>query len=172
MRIKQNKNDIINSFIRFDILPKNISDYTEIHYMILDDINTSNKSMETLLSQYINEANILGKQFYIFRKIKQKKSKRNHVGVEPDLKPEDIIINEYCPFFNTKIDYRPRLKDGHTKFNYSIDRIDNSKMYMKGNIWVISRFANTMKNDSSLDELKTFSLNVLKQVLTNKGIVA
>ena len=171
MKTNHSKNYRINSFIQFGILPEVVSEYTDHHRMILDEINTSKKSIDSLLGQYINEANTLGKQFYIFRKIKQKKYMRSDVGVDPNLRPEDIIINEYCPFFNTKIDYRPKLKNNLTKFNYSVDRIDNSKMYMKGNIWIISRFANTMKNDSSLHELKTFSVNVLKQVLTNKGVV-
>lgn len=159
------KNYRTKSFIRYGILPEDVSKYTDYHYMIMEEISTSKKPIDMLLGKYINDANTIGKQTYIFRKIKQKKYMRNHVGVDPNLKPEDIIINEYCPFFNTKIDYRSKKINSLTKFNYSIDRIDNSKMYMKGNIWIISRFANTMKNDSSLCELKTFSINILKQLI-------
>ena len=164
------KNYRVSSFINFGILPNNLSEYNDNHYMILDDINTSKKSFEELFSHYINYSNTFGKQNYIFRKIKQKKYMRTHIGVDPNLKPEDIIIYEYCPFFNTKIDYRqqPIKNSKLSKYSYSVDRIDNSKMYMKGNIWVISRFANTIKNDSTISELKTFSTNVIKQILSSE----
>jgi len=35
-----------------------------------------------------------------------------------------------------------------------LDRIDNNKGYIKDNVWVISRKANTIKNNASLEELK------------------
>lgn len=38
--------------------------------------------------------------------------------------------------------------------SYSLDRIDSSKGYIKGNVWVISLRANRIKNDSTPDELR------------------
>lgn len=170
-KIKQSR---VNKFIQFGILPENLEDLTEQQDEIVDYISTSKKPFELLLNEHINHANLLGKQRYIFKKIKQKKYMRGYIKVDPNLKPEDIIVPEYCPFFKTKLDYRPKRRgkgeDGLTKNNYSIDRIDNSKMYTKGNVWVISRLANTMKNDSTLSELKTFSVNVIKQTLSNRDI--
>jgi len=165
------KRSRVIKFVGFGILPENLENLTEQQHEIIEHISTSKKSFDSLLNEYINHADTLGKQKYIFRKIKQKKYMRSHVNVDPNLKPEDIIVNEYCPFFNTKLDYRSDSDVKRiTKNKYSIDRIDNSKMYTKGNIWVISRYANTIKNDSTLNELKTFSINVIKQILTNRNI--
>lgn len=43
-----------------------------------------------------------------------------------------------------------------------IDKIDNSKGYVKGNIQIISMKANAMKNSASLEELHTFCKNILR----------
>ena len=38
--------------------------------------------------------------------------------------------------------------------SYSLDRIDSSRGYVKGNIWAISLRANRIKNDSTVEELR------------------
>jgi hypothetical protein len=171
--VKSNETIRIEKIIAAGILPENLEELSELQQEIYDDVMTSPLYPTELIEKYINYANLLTKQKYIFRKIKQKKyDKRSHVMVCPNLRPEDIIINEFCPFFETKIDYRTSKENLKiTTHMYSIDRIDNSKMYMKGNVWVISRFANVIKSDATLGELKTFSKNVIKQILHKKGML-
>lgn len=72
---------------------------------------------------------------------------------------EDIVLPKVCPLLGIKLQVNGRKKSGSS---YSIDRIENSKGYVKGNIWVISNKANAMKSDSSLEELKLFATNILK----------
>lgn len=76
-------------------------------------------------------------------------------GIAFDIEITDIIIPEYCPLLELKLEML-----GQCDNSPSIDRIDNSKGYIKGNIWVISFKANRMKNTASLDELITFAKNV------------
>jgi hypothetical protein len=41
----------------------------------------------------------------------------------------------------------------------SLDRIDPSKGYVKGNVWIVSHRGNTIKNDATHDELKAIAAN-------------
>jgi len=80
-------------------------------------------------------------------------------GLEFDLEQSDIVIPEICPILRKPI----KIK---TRYAPSVDRFDNSKGYIKGNVWVISKQANTMKNSGSFDELGAFCAN-LPKYLTN-----
>lgn len=55
-----------------------------------------------------------------------------------------------------------------TSNSYSIDRIDSSKGYVKGNVWVISKRANTLKGDATLEELELLVVNLRKKIKENK----
>lgn len=77
-------------------------------------------------------------------------------GIEFDIHERDIIIPEVCPLLGT-----PLIPGGKRNNLPSLDRIDNTKGYIKGNVWVISLKANTMKQDASIEQLITFSKNVL-----------
>lgn len=81
-------------------------------------------------------------------------------GIEHTISVEDITIPEKCPYLNIPLTHT--LGEGQLMSNSSLDRIDNRKGYIPGNVQVISRLANTMKNSASLDQLIIFSKNVLK----------
>ena len=85
-------------------------------------------------------------------------------GCEFDLEKLDIVTPTHCPYLNIELSYNK--KDGKLNNYASIDRIDSSKGYVKGNVQVISHLANTMKNSSTKEELITFSQNVLKMYET------
>ena len=80
----------------------------------------------------------------------------------------DIVIPLICPYLGipiTNIQGR-----GFIPTNASIDRIDSSKGYIKGNVQIISRQANSMKNCATQEELVIFARNILKIVGENNGI--
>lgn len=100
---------------------------------------------------------------YLERKISNIRSRIKSSGrnLEFSITSDDLEIPEYCPLLNVKLNYKigTGRNNGYTA---SIDRIDNNKGYIKGNVWVISKLANTMKNRASIDELLTFSKNTIK----------
>lgn len=69
---------------------------------------------------------------------------------------EDIIVPEYCPVLNIKLEYYTG-KAGGKDNSPSLDRIDNTKGYIKGNVRVISTLANLMKSSASPEVLKQFA---------------
>lgn len=90
------------------------------------------------------------------------KKRAKQFNLEFNIEIGDIIIPENCPYLNEKL---TRIQgDGRQPYNPSLDRIDPTKGYVKGNIEVISNKANIMKNNASKDELITFSENVLKRL--------
>lgn len=90
---------------------------------------------------------------------KAAKSRAEKRGIEFNIEESDIIIPEKCPLLNV-----PLVFGTKENYNYSpsLDRIDNTRGYIKGNVWVISKQANTMKSSATLQELHTFCTNMLR----------
>jgi hypothetical protein len=70
------------------------------------------------------------------------KSRATGKNREFSIELEDICIPPICPVFLTPM------------ISPSIDRIDSSKGYIKGNIRVISRRANILKNNATVEEMR------------------
>jgi len=72
-------------------------------------------------------------------------------GVEFTITEEDIIIPEYCPILQMKL---TTGGDGYRQDAMSLDRVDNSKGYIPGNVRIISRWANLKKSSMTIEELE------------------
>lgn len=71
-------------------------------------------------------------------------------GIEFTIVKEDIIIPDICPVLGCKL----TKGNGYLPNAMSLDRIDNTKGYIPGNVRVISRKANLMKSDLTMDVLE------------------
>lgn len=91
--------------------------------------------------------------------LEQSRSRAKRKGIEHNITKEDIENISICPLLNLP------LIAGNKK-NYeqspSLDRIDPNKGYIKGNVWLLSKRANTMKSNASKEELLVFALNIIK----------
>jgi hypothetical protein len=77
-------------------------------------------------------------------------------GIRDNIQFQDMVWPTHCPVLGIKIDYlspegfrargRPDLP--------SIDRIDASRGYVKGNVYVISARANRIKSNATIDEIR------------------
>lgn len=105
---------------------------------------------------------------YVIKRLwKNAKNRALKNNIQFTITEEDILIPVKCPLLNVT------LQTG-TKYDYnnspSLDRIDNTKGYIKENIWVISTLANTMKNKATLEQLLLFASNINKH-FNSKDIV-
>jgi hypothetical protein len=85
---------------------------------------------------------------YYLPRVKIDARKRN---IEFNITLENIFAPDFCPIFNTKLNYSGKPNAPEEK--PSLDRIDNTKGYIPGNIMVISWRANKLKADATLEQL-------------------
>lgn len=105
----------------------------------------------------INQANYRKKtpHKYLYCNAKRRARQRN---IEFTIELSDVQIPDKCPLLGIPIDSYDKWQGSHP----SLDRIDSSKGYIKGNVMVISHRANMLKNNSTADELLCLSINLGK----------
>lgn len=127
---------------------------TEIEELVL---NNPTIPIKSLISKY---SYLTTPEYHLLYRVRinSYKKKINETN-NFDLTIEDINIPKYCPYLNVEL--LTDIKDsGHPNY-YTLDRIDSSKGYIKGNVQVISKFANTMKNNATIEQLIIFAKNIL-----------
>lgn len=97
---------------------------------------------------------------YIKTKLATSKCNAKRRDIEFTITENDVECPKYCPLLGIEIDYS--FGKGMQWNAASIDRIDNSKGYIPGNVWILSRLANTMKSCANKEEIIKFSKNALK----------
>jgi hypothetical protein len=80
-------------------------------------------------------------------------------GLPFNIQKADITIPILCPILGLPLDFNIGRRQDNSP---SLDRIDNSKGYIKGNIQIISDKANRMKNNANREELLRFAFWIYK----------
>jgi len=115
-----------------------------------------NKARRVLLAKEnaIKRADAMGDSYkkMILSRCKARAKIRN---IEFTITIDDIVIPKYCPILGLEL--KPNRGSGGRLNSPSLDRIDCSKGYIKGNIQVISNRANTIKSDATYADILKFA---------------
>ena len=117
--------------------PHSDPDYQENYYK-------NNKEQALERQRRIREAN---PELRLYKSARYSARKR---GLAFEIQVSDIVIPDVCPILKTPF-------QRFTDYTPSIDRIDNNIGYIKGNIQVVSKKANSMKYNANADELLLFA---------------
>lgn len=99
--------------------------------------------------KYNNRIKAEDPALYLWRQV-QKRAKKT--GIEFTITKEDLFVPTNCPVLGIKMRFSSTL--GGEYNSYSVDRINNNIGYVPGNVHVISRRANHIKNDATAEELE------------------
>lgn len=85
-------------------------------------------------------------------------------GIDFSITSEDIYIPDVCPVLGIPLF---KGEGSRTDNSPSLDRIDNTKGYIKGNVCVVSFRANALKNNGTVLEFKA----IIEYMENNSGMV-
>lgn len=94
----------------------------------------------------------------MWRRAKNRASER---GLEFNIEVSDVVIPELCPVFGTPIKEN-KGRSGAYPDSPSLDKIDPTLGYIKGNVQVVSQMANMMKYNATPEQLRTFAKYILQ----------
>ena len=103
---------------------------------------------------------------YLYRSAKSRAKKKD---IEFTISVDNIVLPSHCPILGIELIMHSDGKAGGKDNSYSLDRIDTSKGYIKGNIQVISFLANSMKRNATKEHLCLFAKWILQNI-TNENI--
>lgn len=89
--------------------------------------------------------------------LRQAKYRAKGKGIEFSIGRDDVEWSAVCPVFGFPIYYGGNGTKMPGPNSASMDRVDNDKGYIPGNVVVISHRANAIKRDASLDELQAIT---------------
>ncbi len=93
----------------------------------------------------------------ISRMLMNSKSRSQQSKLEFNITKEDVPIPKLCPILQVPLILG---KANDYEFAPSIDRIDSTKGYIKGNVKVVSALANRMKTNATRKQCLTFANNI------------
>jgi hypothetical protein len=112
-----------------------------------DKLTPENKRRRQAMAKQRELASV---EMTILRRTRER-AKRS--GIEFNLTIDDVKVPTVCPVLGILIARSSLPRRGGTDNSPSVDRIDSSKGYVKGNVHVISNRANRIKNNATPQEL-------------------
>lgn len=89
------------------------------------------------------------------------KGRARRAGIEFAITKADVVVPTHCPYLGVEL--ARTAGRGKQMNNPSIDRIDNTRGYVPGNVEVVSYLANMMKNQATPEQLRAFAQGVLRR---------
>lgn len=139
--------------VRAERSPDKTSQYNEQKRIAANAKYHTDEEFRKRLLQEQREYRLKYPEKDIFRHAKKRAPRK---GLEFNITESDVIIPDRCPLLGIELKVG---KDSITDNSPTLDRIDNSKGYIKGNVWVISNRANRIKNCASLEEFRMILKN-------------
>lgn len=85
--------------------------------------------------------------------LERARSRAAALGREFTLTVDDIVIPSHCPILGLPLVQNKGKLGGDSA---SLDRLDSTRGYVPGNVWVISHLANSMKSAATPEQLLAF----------------
>lgn len=98
-------------------------------------------------------------QSRLARMLCEAKSRAKTKGIEFSITEEDVKWNDVCPVLGIPITYQRGKGRGGDDCSPSLDRIDNTKGYVQGNVRIISNRTNKLKNTMTRQECELILKN-------------
>jgi hypothetical protein len=117
---------------------------------------------ERVSAKNIRHGHLVGKRYAPeYQMLGHARRRSKHLGLPFDLVITDIVIPKICPLLGVPIF---RAERGYCDNSASLDRIIPVLGYVKSNVWVISRRANTIKNNASVEELECLTKGLKRKI--------
>ena len=138
--------------------PDKKKEYDKIYQQTYERVRVYNSDKQ---KEYTKKSVLGNIPAYLLRVAKSRAKKR---GIEFSISVEDIVVPYVCPVLGIDLicGFGTSDRPGGNWNSPSLDRIDNTKGYVKGNVQVISHLANSMKSVATEQQLLKFSEWVIK----------
>lgn len=142
-RVKQKR-----SFAR-GVIPEQVAEYKDaIQELELTDHRHWRKRRK-LKAKLVEPNRSVATLQFIYKRARASAVSR---GIEFSIEPKHLTLVDRCPILGVSLEYEG-LGDRESIHKPSLDRIDNSKGYVPGNVQIVSARANVLKRDATLEEL-------------------
>lgn len=171
------KNNTNKETVRFSLNPKAREKHKE-HTAVylgsnLERVRRSNRkatkkykerNLEKVRGMYRANKKRFGKAHPEIIMFRNARAKSRHLGLSFNLQPEDVVIPALCPVLSIPL-IRGKKRTDNTP---SLDQIDRTRGYVKGNVAVISWRANRLKNDGTLAEITAIAAYMRRNERTHE----